>query len=41
MIVKDSRRGKFVACDRFPKCKNAKNLKEFNLDKDGNPLPTQ
>lgn len=38
MVIKNSKRGPFVACDNFPKCKNAKSLKDFNIDKDGQPL---
>jgi len=26
MVIKDSRRGKFLACSAYPKCKNAKPL---------------
>jgi DNA topoisomerase I len=26
MVIKDSRRGKFLACSAYPKCKNAKSL---------------
>lgn len=33
-----SPRGLFIGCSNYPKCKNAKNLKDFNLDKDGNPI---
>ncbi len=33
MVIKQSRRGEFLACSRYPDCKNAK---AFELDLDGN-----
>ncbi len=33
MVIKQSRRGEFLACSRYPDCKNAK---AFELDPDGN-----
>ena len=33
MVLRDSRRGKFIACSGFPKCKTT-----FSLDKEGNKV---
>ncbi len=33
MVIKQSRRGEFLACSRYPDCKNAK---AFEVDQDGN-----
>ena len=33
MVIRDGRRGRFMACSAWPKCKNT-----FSLDQDGNPI---